>query len=186
MNLMGLYIESVAIFLALVLGLASLSKFRYRATFETALAGHDILAPKLIGPAAIGLALTEVLAVVCLLVGSFRPLGLMIAGSIFALYAAVVSFNIVRGNQLIDCGCSWGTKTSGNSVLTKYHALRPLILSAIAIAALISSFLPGYGQSPFTVTQFLMIALTSASLLILYGASDRLIENWAFFMGSRL
>ena len=96
----------------------------------------------------------------------------MIVGSltcgILLIYAAGMGWNILRGNTLLDCGCSWGERTPVNS----WHVVRNLFL--VAFVSLLFLPVSSYAWSSFDVINTLALAM---SAYVIYLAFDLIILN---------
>lgn len=176
---------ALAVFIGLVLAVSAFVKLRAPGDFATAIIAYNIVPARLSRALATLLIVGEATAAIFLLsglaVGSALGFGFGLSLVIFATYALVVWFNLVRGNIFIDCGCGWGSKARSRPVLTRFHALRPALLaltSLIGLAGLVQA------SAPAAPEVILAIAI-GGTLLLLYIASDQLIENGSNFAGER-
>lgn len=177
-----LLVDTLSLFLASILLFSGISKIRNRQNFTVAIIGHNIVGHNMADIAAITMIAGELVSGLSLLFADLRVFGLFTAATLFMTYAAVVFFNLARGNIRIDCGCSWGASSLGTSALTVYHAIRPVLLAAMASAILLS-IQPGESQS---LADGIVGAIIALPLLALYVVADKLIENWAQFRGEML
>lgn len=100
---------------AVVVLLSALAKWRRPAAFRDALAAWHLLPVVLAGPAAIAITATETLGAFALLLREMRAAGATLLIALFALFAAGLAINILRGHTNIDCGCSGLTGLAGDA-----------------------------------------------------------------------
>lgn len=162
------------IFLGLFFLFAALHKARDRQAFVAALGGYALLPGPLLRPAALMLLASEILVgALLVLPGTLAPGMTMIASlaaaALLALYFAAIAANLLRGRRHIDCGCSFGSKTS---MLSGWHLVRIASLMALAL-------LPLAGTSSRILGGFDMLNLGGAviALAVLYAAADTLLVN---------
>ncbi|WP_321912168.1 MauE/DoxX family redox-associated membrane protein [Paraburkholderia sp. J11-2] len=91
---------------AIIVLLDALAKWRRPAAFRNALAAWQIVPEALVRPGAIAIAAAETLGALALLCRQARLEGATLLIVLFALFAAGLVVNILRGHTDIDCGCS--------------------------------------------------------------------------------
>lgn len=127
----------------------------------------NVLFVKVLASAVVAWEVCIILAVItvqpALIVGS-------LACGILLLYALGMGWNILRGNPLLDCGCSWGERTPVNS----WHIARNLFL--VACTGLLFFPVSSYAWSSFDVINTLALAM---SAYLIYLAFDLIILNQA-------
>lgn len=137
---------SLAFFLTLVLVSAAAHKLyaRERLTFATSrlLRVNAALA----GPAMLGAAALEGAAALALVVPQTRLIGGLLAALLWSGYFVVLAAAAGRGENLLDCGCSFGARSHG---IDRFALLRPLVLAGLAggVVAL-ARFQGGAGFDP--------------------------------------
>jgi hypothetical protein len=115
----------------------------------------------------------EILIVMTALSAFLLPSAASLAGllsaTLLTAYAAAMAFNILRGNVLLDCGCSWGEgKTPVNFLLVS----RGLMLAGLSCLLLLPA--PSSLFSGFEVLNIIAISLFA---YILYLIVDQIILN---------
>jgi len=91
--------------ICLVLARALLHKITARAEFEATLTEYHILPASWSRVATGLLTLLEGVALVAVIAPASRQEGAMLAGTLFGVYSVAIAINLVRGRDLIDCGC---------------------------------------------------------------------------------
>lgn len=126
--------HAVAAALGVLLLLAGWAKLRDLEAFRDVLANYELLAPPLLAPVALLLALAECLAGVMLLPAATRPLGAVLAAALWLLVTAAVVLALARGRGGIDCGCGGAQQDVplGTGLVVRNLAL--LMLTAVAAA----------------------------------------------------
>lgn len=102
----------------------------------------------------------------------WSPSGLLtagVAGGVLVTYGAAMLINLVRGNALLDCGCSWGQARQPVSYVLVARNM------ALALMALLL-VMPVEARSlvPIEVVSVVMAALTGA---VLYSALNGVLKN---------
>ncbi len=104
-----------------------------------------------------------------LLAPAFRSAAALGAAMLFAVYAGAIGFNLSRGNNAIDCGCSFGAAADrlGPALLFRNGAL---------VAAALLTALPTSAREigPFGYTSAALFVLT---ISILYLAAESARSN---------
>ena len=113
--------------LALVFARSAAHKLAEFAFFSATLGEYRLVPALFVGPAAIALTVTEVLAIVLLIIPDTRPAGAALALLLLSLYATAMSINLRRGRFKIDCGCG-----GPGQVISWALVLRNLVLALAA------------------------------------------------------
>jgi hypothetical protein len=162
---------SAALLLVGVLGSAALHKALHPVAFRETLRSYQLVPDALVVPTALAVAVSEIGAVVLLMIPSMRGNGAWLAAALLGLYAAAIAINLYRGRTEIDCGCSWGGNPNG---LTSWLLVRNTALLPFAGLAAQGSMGRTLGAA-----DYLVVAATGFGFFILYQAADRLISNAA-------
>lgn len=155
---------------------SGISKFLNRESFESVLRGYDLLPEKTVPFSAILVAGLE-LALGFLWL-SLNGGGFVVIGSALILltYALVITINLVRGRNYIDCGCSFSSlRTDLNkppSGLSFYLVLRNVILMCFALLTLVPVF-----ERMFNVLDYFIMVFSLICSLLFYGAMGQLLTN---------
>ena len=157
--------------LALLFGAASLHKLRHAVQFRHTLArylqgfaadGHGF--EKSLFVIIVGLELAVVFA--CALPTAHRVAAFVSGGMLF-LYATAMAVNLLRGNSLLDCGCTWtSTRQSVRPALVIRNAL--LALFALVLALPMSN-------RECTAADIVSIVFATLTATLLYDAGNRLL-----------
>lgn len=121
---------------------------------------------------AMGVASAEAVAALAI-AGSWSPpftvFGAVAGVAIFLVYAAVMAFNILRGNRIADCGCTFGGqgKQAVGPVLVLRNVLLALAAATVAVPV-----------QPTLMDAFGIICL-AAMLLLMYAVWNELDANGA-------
>lgn len=141
----------------------------FRATLRAYLRGTFLdrsIVVRLLAGAVIGFELTTVILVAAPLTSS---LGGACAAWALLLYAGAIALNLLRGNDLLDCGCSWGTE--------RQPARYGLIWRNIVLAGL-ASLLTLPRSNPIASMDQLVAALSiGAMILVFYLIFNQLLAN---------
>lgn len=128
---MGGMTQTLALFMALVLGGAAIHKLA--ATDRLAAATGRLL--KLVAPIArpitLGVAALECAAAFALIYAPSRPSGALIAALVWFAYGTALLAARRRGESAMDCGCSFGVHGGG---IDSFVLFRPFLLALLAIA----------------------------------------------------
>lgn len=127
--------------LAVILALGALEKWRRFASFESAVAGYQLLPAVLVKPFALAFALAESLAALGLLLPASRSHGAALALVVLGAATLGIAVNLARGRRDVDCGC--GGLGHASAGLSGWLVLRNLAL--LAAAGLI--WLDGHGNA---------------------------------------
>ncbi len=90
------------------------------------------------------------------------------ASTLLLLYAVAMGVNIVQGNRLLDCGCSWGSENPVSNLMV----LRNLLLAVGALTLLIP-----IEERMLTTFEIANAALLAFCTYLVYLAIDQLINN---------
>lgn len=100
------------------------------------------------------------LAIAASWVAPFTVFGAVLGAALFMFYAAVMAYNIARGNRIADCGCSFGgqQKQTVGWPLVLRNVLLALLAASVAIPARPSA-LDWMGVVGFAALLLLMYAI---------------------------
>ena len=143
---------------------AAWPKLRDRAEFAATVENYRILPASLVPAIALVLPLIELGLGLAVL--AFRP-ALLGAAALLALYAGVVSVNLARGRDHIDCGCHFMGQSGG--AIDRVMVARNLIIAAAAVIVGIAAV----SSRMVTAVDVLSIAGTLAIAGILYAAIEQ-------------
>ncbi len=118
---------SATAFTTLVFARAALHKLGDFTTFTGFVADYQVVPEKLVRPASMGLAIAEVAVVASAFIPALQLAGLGLAIGLYLLYAAVISVNVSRGRDRVECGCGGAAQPLSWTLVT-----RNLALAAIA------------------------------------------------------
>lgn len=121
--------------LTAVLASALVTKLRDYARFREIVGRYEVLPPTLTGAGCTVLLSWESAALAGLWV--WPQAGATLAALLFAIYAAAIAANLLRGRTHIDCGCEWGggrEPAVSNTRLTPWLPIRNLGLVLVALA----------------------------------------------------
>lgn len=125
---------ALACLLALVLGSAAAHKLIDRARLSRATGRLLRLNPALALPATFAAAAVEAVAALALLMPATRTTGAAIAILLWLTYAAALHAAHRRGEDALDCGCSFGAHRKGLDLFTR---ARPLVLALFAAGLIV-------------------------------------------------
>lgn len=168
---------SILLFLAVMFGLALVHKIRDFRGFILILNSYFDAIPFLHKTFIFLLALVviawEVSILIAALLALFLPSAIPVAGFLSAVlltvYAAAIAANILRGNVLLDCGCSWG---EGKAPVSFLLVGRDMILASLSLLVLLP-------VSPHLFNAFEAVNIFFLSLVgyLLYVIADQMILN---------
>ncbi len=123
----------VTLALALLWLISGVSKLRQRRSFESVLAGYEILPEAVVGAAVPVILLGEILVGAVLLTqwqnAGFASCGLLL------VYSAAVGMNLWRGRRDLDCGCSFSGV--GRQTIDEWILARNVVLMVASVATLL-------------------------------------------------
>jgi hypothetical protein len=91
----------------------------------------------------------------------------LFAGGMLLLYAFAMAVNLIRGDVLLDCGCTWGSTR---------QSLRPALVIRNALLAVIAFALTAPVESrDLAVIDTVSILVATLTVILLYGAANRLL-----------
>lgn len=106
----------------------------FRVVLEQYLHGFGIYRPRLLGPLAAAVIALEVLIVAACFWPGGGVVAAILASATLLFYAFAMAVNIVRGNTLLDCGCTWGdARQRISAALVARNMLLSLAISIIAL-----------------------------------------------------
>lgn len=159
---------TVSLVLAAVFGAAAATKLRSPDVFAGVVENYGLLPAWLVRPAALALPPAELAAALGLLVPAARPAAAGLAVLLLLLFAVAMAVNIARGRREIDCGCFVG--------LLRQRVGWPLVARNLLLAGLgLPLAMADGGGRAMNGLDGLTVAAGTASLLLLYAASGRLL-----------
>lgn len=163
---------------AIIVLLGALAKWRRPAAFRDALAAWQIAPEILAWPGAIAIAASETLGALALLCRETRVDGATLLIALFALFAAGLALNILRGHTDIDCGCSGLASLAqrgANAVprgIGWWHVARLGLLAALTATAYLDST-----ARPTVSFDYLTLLFAVLSIVCVLLTLDALIAN---------
>lgn len=123
-----LAVTGVRFYAALLLIAAAVAKLRNRADAARSVSAYQVLPSAFERPAAALLPFVELAA--GLAVALVPHPGCAVAASgLFALFAAAIAINLVRGRRSLECGCGFGARKIGPALLV-HNLVLAVLLSA--------------------------------------------------------
>jgi hypothetical protein len=176
----GLLASQLAVFLALLLAASAVHKgLRFAYTQRVAHEFANVPRTAAAG-AVLAVMLGELSAGILLAVPASRPIGALLAASIWGGYLGLILRAIAAGRRDVDCGCSFGTAGSGTAglgaagSLTARHPLGGFEVVRNALLVISALFAAGAAvrlPAPVAASQ----VLAALALLALYGALDQVM-----------
>jgi hypothetical protein len=91
----------------------------------------------------------------------------LLAGGLLLLYAFAMTVNLIRGNVLLDCGCTWGPSR---------QSVRPALIIRNALLSVIAFALTApVGSRDLAAIDKASILIATLTSVLLYGAANRLL-----------
>lgn len=146
---------------------------QFRATVANYLRGFSLSGVFTL-PFALAVLLEEAVVVAICLAPTFSAgRGVVIAGML-VVYAAAMAVNLVRGNSLLDCGCSWGSarQPAGYELVA-----RNLLLSLFALMLLLPTRPREMG-----ILDVMTVLASVALAAVAYATVNRLFANSALML----
>jgi len=139
----------------------------FQRTLGQYLQGFGMEQPRLLPVfAALIVALEMSVLVACLWPGLGVYAGVLASATLIT-YAGAMAVNIMRGNALLDCGCTWGSvRQPVNAALV----VRNLLLAVIVL----TMTLPTLDRPLFTI-DIVSIVLATLAVALLYGAANHML-----------
>jgi hypothetical protein len=159
-DILPLFSLTFILFTLLVFMRAALHKAFDFTEFQGFVADYRLVPEALVKPAAGLLLAAELSASGLLLVSASRPLGLILAALILALYAVAIGINLYRGHTRIECGCG-GTPQLLNTSLVWRNA-------ALIIIALLPLLKMPAGLAPLDTSVCMAAAVFMLVLYLLF------------------
>ncbi len=160
----------------LLFTISGLSKFLNRESFESVLRGYDLLMDKTVPLGALIVAGFEL--GLGLSWFSFNGSKFVVVGSILLLltYALVITINLVRGRNYIDCGCSFSSLSAEQnksfSGLSSHLVFRNMMLICFVLLTIVPVF-----ERKFNALDYIIIVFALACSILFYGATSQLLTN---------
>ena len=163
------FVLTLALLLAVLLGHAAWSKLTARRDFAAVLAAYDVLPAALNGLLSVALPVAEAGIAAALLVHSLRPLAGAAAAVLFVVYGTAIAVNRARGRRALDCGCAGPGE---RRPIAAWMVWRNLVLAAAA--ALVAL---GGTDRPLAIADALTVLGAVTGFALLYLALDRLLTG---------
>jgi len=110
------------------------------------------------------------LVIAFLIAFAWWPLvGAVALAALFLIYGAAMAANLLRGNALLDCGCSWG---ADRQPATWHRVWGNVGLSGLSLLLAVPVV-----NRPANAIELLVAGAFACFLLILYANSNQLIAN---------
>lgn len=149
-------IAAATVMLVFVRGL--IHKLTDHASFRITVSEYGLLPEALVRPAAMALMVIEAAVIAGLLVAATRPLAAGLAAALLIVYGAAITFNLMRGQVTIDCGC--GGPGHGLSWLLVWRN------GGLAVLAVVAGMAPdGRGLGPADAA-VLVLSVVTAGLVV--------------------
>ena len=159
--------------MTVLIGLALLHKLRAPGEFKGALRAYvrDTVLDKDSAVSLLALLVIALeLAITFLVAVAWWPLlGAVSLAALFLIYGAAMAANLMRGNALLDCGCSWG---ADRQPATWHRVWGNVGLSILALVLAVPVV-----DRPATNLEMLVGGALAGFVLILYAISNQLIAN---------
>ncbi len=160
-----------ALALALLFAGASVHKWREPASFASAVTGYDVL-PTSLTPFLVRLIpLVELTLALCLLVSASRHAALLASAAVLILYASVMAQALLRGRQLNDCGCGWG---SARQTASWGAVWRNGVMAAFVMPI---ALIDDMRARDLTLLDGFTLTMAIALSALLYALTNRLLTN---------
>jgi hypothetical protein len=173
---MGLLVSPLAAFLALLLLLSGMHKIIRRDRSQSVVREFAGI-PRVLAPfAVVGVAGTESLAGVLLLMPAYRVAGGVLAALLWAAYLGLILRAIAQGRRDVDCGCTFGIahRPLGAFQVTR-NALLVGVSTLVAVGALVSMGAPANIGSTAGGSVMISEILAVLALMALYGALEQVM-----------
>lgn len=110
--------------------------------------------------------LEATVVVACLFAGN-HPLAAALASGTLLLYAGAMGVNLIKGNTLLDCGCSWG---SARQPVSSALVARNVLLAVVVLGMTLPT-----ADRTLTAIDVASVALATLALALLYVASNHML-----------
>lgn len=139
----------------------------FRRTVESYLRGFSLSDSRLEVPASAFVVAVEFAVVVSCMVPGGQYLAAALSSGLLLLYAAAMSVNLLRGNDLPDCGCNWGSRP---------QPVRPaLVVRNVILAALALTIGLPVLPRELSAVDIASIVLATINVALLYTAANHLL-----------
>lgn len=125
---------TISLAFALLFALSAMHKLRSVSRFEAVLDSYRLVPQSILAVVAMVVPIMELALAIGLLIPQLRIAAALAASSLLLAYAIAMAVNILRGNVLLDCGCSFGSARQGVSWGLVW---RNLLLSVLPLQLLI-------------------------------------------------
>lgn len=169
----GLFARIVTGLILLTAGIAKIG--RNRRQMVEVVRGFELLPEHTTRFVGIALPWVELVIACALLSGVFMPWSALAASSLFFLFGAAITINLLRGRRNIDCGC-FGPSTQGH--LTWALVVRNIALALLATLAMgLPTPLPDI-VARMTVGETIATMLVVGAVLALWWLGHILVTFW--------
>lgn len=152
---------AIALFLALILAVSATHKLMARDDMAMVVARLAHVPAAMASPLLLAAAALEILAAMALVFLPLRPIGAILAASIWAAYG--VSLWRQRG-QSLDCGCDF---TRRAKPVDAGVIVRPFLLAAMALSVALTTPAPFMLETPFAALALLALWFAASELAAL-------------------
>lgn len=125
----NLFVAGIRLYAALLLVGAAIGKLRHPEDSARAVSAYRVLPPGLVGPLAAALPFVELAAGLGAALVP-HPACAGIAAGLFAMFAAAIGVNLLRGRRSLECGCGFGARRIGPALLVHNLVLAALLLAS--------------------------------------------------------
>jgi hypothetical protein len=156
--------------LALLFAAAAIHKLssiaQFRQTLASYLRGFAIKGNGAEKPLLAALIVLEFLVVAACASPSTQTAAGLLAGGTLLLYAFAMTVNLMQGNVLLDCGCTWGSAR---------QRVRPALIIRNALLSMTAFTLAApVGNRDLAAVDVISIVVATLTATLLYGAANRL------------
>jgi hypothetical protein len=139
----------------------------FQRTLGQYLRGFGVDQPRLLpGVAALIVALEASVLAVCLWPGLGVHAGILASATLLA-YSGAMAVNIVRGNLLLDCGCTWG--------IVRQPVSAALVVRNVLLAVIVLTMALPTSDRPLITIDIVAIVLATLTVALLYGAVNHML-----------
>lgn len=138
----------------------------FESTVSKYLAGLGVSRRSIVKPVAISVAVTEIGVLASCVLQPGGSMAVAVSGLLVA-YGTVMFINLVQGNVLLDCGCSWGS--------TRQPISYSLVVRNVVLALLALPLLLPVASRPLGALDMISAGAAAATVAVLYGALNLLL-----------
>ena len=169
-----LVLKLVSIAFGLLFLLAAIHKLTGLHEFRAALAAYELLPGALIAPTSIVVPICETLLGAAWLLAIQTEFVALASVVLLGAYTSAIAINLSRGRVHIDCGCGMASTAGGDQQLSWGLVLRNMFLIFAALAATLPA-----SERTIGVVDYVTLAAGLLAIVLLYGATNQLLNNGA-------